>query len=211
MNRRGFLTALGIGATAVAIEPVRKLWFVGSNAPVGSRGERVSWSKVDDGLVPDPDLLMQGNGAYDAIRQLYGDPIPLVGVDPAARSYILTGSEASYPIRRVGSTDLTFAAPGEGEPWFFGVDAAAYPEWRAGQLPKIDAHAAAMKANFDSWENAWDSALPEIDRITGDMARQLQSFGKQVISVPEPGHMTSGQFAEFLRDVSDDYFRPRGG
>lgn len=43
LTRRSFLTALGIGAAALAIEePVRKLWFVGSNAPVGSRIERAT-------------------------------------------------------------------------------------------------------------------------------------------------------------------------
>jgi hypothetical protein len=42
MNRRDFLRLVGIGAAAVAIEPARKLWFVGSNAPVGSRVERVN-------------------------------------------------------------------------------------------------------------------------------------------------------------------------
>jgi hypothetical protein len=48
ITRRGILKALGIGAAVVAaepmlstLEPVRKLWFVGSNAPVGSRIERV--------------------------------------------------------------------------------------------------------------------------------------------------------------------------
>lgn len=48
LDRRGFLQLLGVGAAAVAvepiIEPVRKLWFVGSNAPVGSRIERVDYS-----------------------------------------------------------------------------------------------------------------------------------------------------------------------
>src|SRR5690349_3524999 len=45
MNRRDFLKALGVGAAAVVIEePVRKLWFVGSNAPVGSRIERVDYN-----------------------------------------------------------------------------------------------------------------------------------------------------------------------
>lgn len=43
VTRRGILKALGIGAAAALIEePVRKLWFVGSNAPVGSRIERPS-------------------------------------------------------------------------------------------------------------------------------------------------------------------------
>ena len=42
VTRRGMLKALGIGAAAALIEePVRKLWFVGSNAPVGSRIERL--------------------------------------------------------------------------------------------------------------------------------------------------------------------------
>lgn len=45
LGRRGFLKALGIGATAIAaeelLEPVRKIWVVPSNAPVGSRIERV--------------------------------------------------------------------------------------------------------------------------------------------------------------------------
>jgi len=45
LTRRGILKALGIGAAALAAEPIlepaRKLWFVGSNAPVGSRIERV--------------------------------------------------------------------------------------------------------------------------------------------------------------------------
>lgn len=59
MNRRGFLKALGIGALAAAapelIEPVRKLWFVPSSAPVGSRVERLelgydpTWDIVDFG------------------------------------------------------------------------------------------------------------------------------------------------------------------
>lgn len=40
MNRRDFLKALGIGTAALAIEPARKMWFVPSTAPVGSRVER---------------------------------------------------------------------------------------------------------------------------------------------------------------------------
>lgn len=55
LNRRDFLKALGIGAAAVAapvlVEPVRKLWFVGSTAPVGSRVERVElWSYDSPGV-----------------------------------------------------------------------------------------------------------------------------------------------------------------
>jgi hypothetical protein len=45
ITRRGILKALGIGSLALAAEPIlepaRKLWFVGSNAPVGSRIERL--------------------------------------------------------------------------------------------------------------------------------------------------------------------------
>lgn len=42
MNRRDFLKLLGVGAAAALIEePVRKMWFVPSTAPVGSRVERV--------------------------------------------------------------------------------------------------------------------------------------------------------------------------
>lgn len=45
LNRRDFLRAMGVGALTAAapalIEPERKLWFVGSNAPVGSRVERL--------------------------------------------------------------------------------------------------------------------------------------------------------------------------
>lgn len=45
LTRRGILKALGIGAAALAAEPIlepaRKLWFVPSNAPVGSRIERL--------------------------------------------------------------------------------------------------------------------------------------------------------------------------
>lgn len=57
-TRRGFLQALGIGAAAVAaetlVEPARKLWFVGSTAPVGSRIERVDFlvnPKMSHGIV----------------------------------------------------------------------------------------------------------------------------------------------------------------
>jgi len=46
LTRRGVLGLLGLGSAGVAaeqlIEPVRKLWFVASNAPVGSRVERAS-------------------------------------------------------------------------------------------------------------------------------------------------------------------------
>lgn len=55
MNRRDFLRALGLGAVAVAaeplVEPVRRMWFVPSTAPVGSRVERLyGW---DPGFGPD--------------------------------------------------------------------------------------------------------------------------------------------------------------
>ena len=72
MNRRDFLKLLGVGTAALAVEPVRKMWFVPSNAPVGSRVER--WTNAD------------------------GSPV--------------------WPIR-VGSTDITFNAPDESEPWFY--------------------------------------------------------------------------------------------
>jgi len=64
LTRRGFLQALGIGAAAAALpalpetdpellEPRRKLWAVPSNAPVGSRIERV-----------DPGVLFQVNADH---------------------------------------------------------------------------------------------------------------------------------------------------
>jgi len=47
LTRRGILKALGIGTLALAAEPIlepaRKLWFVSSNAPVGSRIEQPVW------------------------------------------------------------------------------------------------------------------------------------------------------------------------
>lgn len=39
LSRRGFLKAMGVGAAAVVIAPAPKLFFVPSNAPVGSRIE----------------------------------------------------------------------------------------------------------------------------------------------------------------------------
>jgi len=46
MNRRNFLKAMGLGAAALWVEePVRKLWFVSSNAPVGSRIETPAFDR----------------------------------------------------------------------------------------------------------------------------------------------------------------------
>jgi hypothetical protein len=49
MNRRDFLKLIGIGSAVAAVpeliaEPVRRIWQVSSNAPVGSRIERVSYA-----------------------------------------------------------------------------------------------------------------------------------------------------------------------
>lgn len=63
-TRRGFLKFLGIGAAAAIIEePVRKLWFVGSNAPVGSRVEP-AWT-ID--------------AAAQRLYEACGKPFPLPG------------------------------------------------------------------------------------------------------------------------------------
>jgi hypothetical protein len=40
LTRRSLLSALGLGTAALIVEPVTKMWFVPSNAPVGSRIER---------------------------------------------------------------------------------------------------------------------------------------------------------------------------
>lgn len=54
LTRRGILKALGIGAAAAIIEePIRKLWFVPSTAPVGSRIEYLE-GYGDDLEVPSP-------------------------------------------------------------------------------------------------------------------------------------------------------------
>ena len=54
LTRRGILKALGIGTLALAAEPIlepaRKLWFVSSNAPVGSRIERAEGYQIGDSI-----------------------------------------------------------------------------------------------------------------------------------------------------------------
>jgi len=56
LNRRDFLKVLGIGvlgtAAPVILEPERKMWFVPSSAPVGSRVERLTAERTFAGLVP---------------------------------------------------------------------------------------------------------------------------------------------------------------
>lgn len=51
LTRRGILKALGIGAAALALEPIlepqKKLWFVPSSAPVGSRIETLGTPALD--------------------------------------------------------------------------------------------------------------------------------------------------------------------
>lgn len=79
MNRREFLKAMGLGGLALVapeiIEPERKLWFVPSNAPVGSRVERLglgynpAWDigYGDDLEVPSP------GGPVWRIEDVYSD------------------------------------------------------------------------------------------------------------------------------------------
>lgn len=73
-TRRSFMKYLGVGAAAAIIEePVRKLWFVGSNAPVGSRIERVMFAGNITPIPSDEELAK-----YDGFAQPCG-AIPLHG------------------------------------------------------------------------------------------------------------------------------------
>lgn len=49
LTRRRFISFLGAGiataATPAIVEPVRKLWFVPSSAPVGSRVDDIAWAR----------------------------------------------------------------------------------------------------------------------------------------------------------------------
>lgn len=74
LSRRGFLGLLGLGAAGVAadqlIEPVRKLWFVPSNAPVGSRIERPEF--IVQELKPPGELNLGWYGGHGQPHHLLG-------------------------------------------------------------------------------------------------------------------------------------------
>jgi hypothetical protein len=72
LSRRGFLGLLGLGAAGIAagelIEPVRKLWFVGSTAPVGSRIERYEFPAMPSWTPEDTRHYVQTNWTpHDAL------------------------------------------------------------------------------------------------------------------------------------------------
>lgn len=80
MNRRDFLRLFGLSAAGLAIEPVRKLWFVPSNAPVGSRVERLrDWGQLP--RFPDPSLKAQKADAIASGGLYPGQPERTYGVD----------------------------------------------------------------------------------------------------------------------------------
>lgn len=70
MNRRDFLRLMGLGAAApLLVEPVRRMWFVPSSAPVGSRVERLEGvNGVSGGWYrpPLPRVVPYDGGIWDA-------------------------------------------------------------------------------------------------------------------------------------------------
>lgn len=80
MNRRDFLRLLGLGAATTAagivlpqVEPVRRFWQVGRNAPVGPIETLGEWTSNNSGLIrllsdppfdPQDHLFAEASGGY---------------------------------------------------------------------------------------------------------------------------------------------------
>lgn len=116
MNRRDFLRGLlasGIAtaATPAIVEPVRKLFFVPSNAPVGSRVERF------EGVDPTPANFARW--VNEQIRREHDDRL--------------------YMFREQRTREELAAMYPEPTGTLFGIDASSYPEWKAARYTQTDA------------------------------------------------------------------------
>ena len=157
MNRRDFLKALGIGTAALAIEPARKMWFVPSTAPVGSRVERLEgpgvWSPVGDGF---------DYSGWDEVPVVHGGSrIPgksfISEVDPVSKRITIT---------RITAADGPFAKATEQKL----QNAAEMARMHLGLKP-YDPHDASTYANSPLFRDN-----PELHRMWVERSRD--DFGK---------------------------------
>jgi hypothetical protein len=174
LTRRTFLAALGIGAAAVAIEePVRRMWFVPSSAPVGSRVERLTRDPLDG---PWPRVYA---GRWEA-----GHGWQMDGVQAAVKSRYDAWA-------RIGSRDTTFNpdAPGlyfQDSP---SPDAYQIRGWDPGHgesvsmVSEVDVKNGRLTVRKVTAADL--EAQAEAQRLIDDVARQLQTFGRKVIAIAE--------------------------
>lgn len=169
LTRRRFLSFLGAGiataATPAIVEPVRKLFFVPSNAPVGSRVERLGngdvlvydfWHNTRNDEVRQRVVMYQSDGVEHEAA-VTADDLRSMGVDPGrfmlreqrtreVVSYADAAEHAFEVGRRPGKSiaagrtreELAAMYP-EPTGTLFGIDAQASPGWKAQRYTQADA------------------------------------------------------------------------
>lgn len=217
-TRRGFLKFLGIGAASAIIEePVRKLWFVGSNAPVGSRIESVAYdfpvvSVNEHGHgapcdSPGKPFLLPGEYMLPSNGRTWGwhaDPDP--GTDSVR---IFNGSKQL--VGRISAHDWDNDRAGALEDLGFRMSDGYKSDERVKDYERAVAKAAEMS-------KADDAVMQAFEIAQGEMRTQLQNAQRRAVEragyspwVTDPsqgGHLTRAELLRRVAEVYGPYGRP---